>query len=416
MNPGGRYVLENLERTYSSSGEGYLSGEGQGDIEITDSPEIYISGGKFAGHMDRMDSIDCSGLIGIPGFVDSHTHMVYAGGREQEFVMRARGVSYLELLETGNGIMRTVRATSGSTKDRILRETMERLMIHVIHGATTVEMKTGYGMNLENEEKMLDVMYSAEKIAGIRIIKTLLPMHSRPPVNYAGDYVSDSIEMMKRLKSRADFTDVFCDQGAFSVEETARYLDASEKEHIPIRIHADEIANIGATSLAERFRIRSMDHLLKTGNEDLMHFTRGGSAATILPVTAFSLGEEYASGRVFIDHGIPVCIASDVSPLSPVPNMQFAGNLAIRKCGMTPEEVLTALTCNPAVSLNAGGITGRIRDGMSADMLLFRANSLEDIFYRWETLIPEIIISQGRIMNIKEFFSSLYMKEGNDRA
>ncbi|MGP6239820.1 imidazolonepropionase [Cuniculiplasma sp. SKW4] len=414
MNGSRGLKLQNIKKVYTPSGEGYLMGENQGNIQILDSQDIHIVDGRFHNEGNTEEVIDCSDLIAIPGFVDSHTHMVYAGGREEEFIMRARGVSYLELLESGNGIMRTVRTTVDSSEERILRETLERLMIHIMHGVTTVEMKTGYGMNLENEEKMLRVMHSLEKSSGVRIVKTLLPMHARPPENYAGDYVSESIRIMKKLRPMADFTDVFCDRGAFSLEETERYLEACSQEKIPIRIHADELDNIGATSLAEKFRIYSMDHLLKTGKDDLKHFRKGGSAATILPITAFSLGEKYPDAREFIDNGIPLCVASDVSPLSPVPNMQFAGNLAIRMAGMTPEEVLNAMTINPAISLNIGNETGTIKEGKWADMVLFRATSLEDIFYRWDSLLPEMVISRGRIRNVKESFRSMYMNGCDD--
>jgi imidazolonepropionase len=413
MNQISTYKLENIRKIYTPSGEGYLSGEDQGNIQILDSYDIYIRDGRFQSSGKADKAINCSDLIAVPGFVDSHTHMVYAGGREQEFVMRARGVSYLQLLQSGNGIMRTVTATRNSDEHRIFRETFDRLMIHVMHGATTVEIKTGYGMDLENERKMLNVMYSLEKKSGIRIVKTLLPMHSRPPENYQGDYVSDAVDIMKKLRPEADFTDVFCDSGAFSLEEAERYLDACKAENMPIRIHADEIDNIGATLLAEKFRIYSMDHLLKTRSGDLKYFRKGGSAATLLPITAFSLGEKYADAREFINNSIPVCIASDVSPLSPVPNMQFAGNLAIRMAGMSPEEVLTAMTCNPAISLNIGKDVGRIQEGKSADILLFRATSLEDIFYRWESLLPEMVISRGRIIDVKDSFRSMY-KNGCD--
>ncbi len=407
------YILENIKKIYSPMGNGYLSGEDQGKIEERYDETIYVKDGKFQEEDHGGQRIDCSNLIAIPGLIDSHTHMVYAGGREQEFVMRARGVTYLDLLKSGNGIGRTIKTTSESDEKTILNETLERLIYHIIHGATTVEMKTGYGKGFEDEKKMVNVMYSLERISGVRIIKTALPMHSRPPANYGRDFVEDSIETMKKLMGMVDFTDVFCDAGAFTVEETERYLHEAQKNKVKIRLHADELQNIGATALAESFKIYSMDHLLKTDEKDLVHFKRGNSSATILPITAFSLGEEYADARKFIDSGIPVSIASDVSPLSPVPNMQFAGNLAIRKCSMSPEEVLTAMTANPASSLDIKETAGRIRDGMSADMLLFRASSLEDIFYRWDSLTPDIIIVKGKMINVKEIFSSMLKQEGD---
>lgn len=397
-------VIDNLKRIYTAGKNTLLSGSMQGALSITRNRSIHVSGGIISGiyhsgtRFPGAERIDGSGLIAIPGFIDSHTHMLYGGNRSQEFELRAGGMTYLDLLKSGNGILKTVRDTRASPEIDLFTETAARLESFMRNGVTAVEMKSGYGLEFESEKKMINTMEILEKAYGIKILKTLLPLHAMPPESNRSEYLSESNNMLSRLKGTFDFTDAFCDSGAFDVKEVGEYFSHAQEEKIPLRLHADEIDDIGATELCDKFPIRSVDHLLKTKEKGMEAVRRSGAVATILPSTAFSLGEKYADGRKWIEYGVPVAIASDHSPLNPVTNMQFVGNLSIRYCHLTVEETLNAMTANAAYSLGVHRSKGAIKEKMDADMVFYRADELRDIFYLWDTLKPSMVIRGGKIV------------------
>ncbi len=397
-------VIDNLKRIYTAGKNTPLSGSMQGALSITRNRSIYVSGGIIHGiyesgeRFSGAERIDGSGLIAIPGFIDSHTHMLYGGNRSREFELRAGGMTYLDLLKSGNGILKTVRDTRASPEIDLFTETAARLESFMRNGVTAVEMKSGYGLEFESEKKMINTMEILEKAYDIKILKTLLPLHAMPPESNRREYLSESNNMLSRLKGTFDFTDAFCDSGAFDVEEVGEYFSHAQEEKIPLRLHADEIEDIGATELCDKFPIRSVDHLLKTKEKGMEAVRRSGAVATILPSTAFSLGEKYADGRKWIEYGVPVAIASDHSPLNPVTNMQFVGNLSIRFCHLTVEETLNAMTANAAYSLGVQRKKGAIEEKMDADIVFYRADELRDIFYLWDTLKPSMVIRGGKIV------------------
>ena len=401
-------IIENVKRIYTAGKKGPLSGSMQGALSISGNRSIHISGGIIQGIYESgtgvpgAERIDGSGLIAIPGFIDSHTHMLYGGNRSREFELRAGGMTYLDLLKSGNGILKTVRDTRASPEIDLFSETAVRLESFMRNGVTAVEMKSGYGLELESEKRMISTMKMLEKAYDIRILKTFLPLHALPPESGRREYLEESVKMLSQLKGTFDFTDAFCDSGAFDVNEVGEYFSHAQKDKIPLRLHADEIDDIGATGLCDKFPIRSVDHLLKTQEKGMESVRRSGAVATILPSTAFSLGEKYADGRKWIEHGVPVAVASDHSPLNPVTNMQFVGNLAIRFCHLTVEETLNAMTANAAYSLDIQDKKGAIEEKMDADIVLYRADELRDIFYLWDTLKPYIVIRGGKIVCSEE--------------
>jgi imidazolonepropionase len=395
-------LIYNPEKIYVPSSFKSVKDGMQDNVEILQDISIVIHEGKIDSLINTSKSqnslqeynvIDASGNIAMPGFVDSHTHIMYAGDRSEEFLMRSRGTSYLELLNSGNGILKTVRDTRNASVEKLVKETRNRLNNHLSNGVTTVEIKTGYGLNLETEARMIEAMDILQKESVQSIIKTLLPMHAIPKGINESEYVTYCIEkILPVLWNKCDFVDVFCDRGAFSVESTERFLKSAEIYNLKSRLHADEIENIGALDLLDRFPMFSVDHLLHSNRTSMKMASRRDTVATILPGTAFSLGEGYADAREWIDSRVPVAVASDVSPLSPVTDMKFHGNLALRFCRMKVNELFNGLTSIPAFSLNVQDRKGTLEKGYDADIIISNAKDLSEIFYDWTNVKLKVIL------------------------
>ena len=398
-------VIRNIDKIYSSGSKPPLKGISQGKLRIRRGESILVDDGKIVSVGKDVSAgkgaerIDASGMIAIPGFVDSHTHMVYGGDRAEEFELRAKGVTYLELLQSGNGILKTWRDTRDMGSLDLFIETSRRLEMHLRNGITSMEMKSGYGFSRDSEQRMLQVIERLESAYKIRISRTLLPLHAMPPDKNREEYIQESMDMLSEFKGEYDFTDVFCDKGAFTVKESEAYFSKASELGIPLRLHADEIEDIGATEICSKFPFRSVDHLLHTSERGMELVRRAGAVATFLPATSFSLGEKYAEGRKWISKGVPVVLASDHSPLNPISSMQFVGNLAMRFCKLTAEESLNAMTCNAAYSLDLHKNIGSIEEGMEADMVFYKTSDLRDIFYKWDMLKPSLVIRGGDVQD-----------------
>ena len=264
----------------------------------------------------KTEVIDCSDLGILPGFVDPHTHILYSGNRTEEFYQRIRGESYLDILKKGNGILKTVRDTRGKTSDQILEDSMSRIRQEIRNGVTCMEVKSGYGLDLNTEKAILQAAVKLKTMDIIDVITTYLGMHSIPP-ELDGDHYTDFVieKVLPEISGMADFGDCFCDEGAFSPEQTDKFFDECDKLGIKIRVHSDEISNIGCLKLSDKHKIRSADHLLKTDINGIETMRRNGVIATLLPITAFSLNEKFANARNFIDRDVPVALGTDCSPL-----------------------------------------------------------------------------------------------------
>ena len=395
-------LLKNIKQIISPLDRGSQnSGAEQSKLSLVTDSSILIENSKIKEigdiHRNADRSIDCGDLIALPGFIDSHTHIVYSGSRYEEFYQKIEGKSYLEILRSGNGIGRTVRETEAASYEKILQETSARVKDASSHGTTTIEMKTGYSSSVEGESKMLSVMESINNTNTVRVIKTLLPLHSVSMGKTAGDHVDFVLEKeIPILLNRADFVDSFCDAGAFSPEDTARLFAAVVPK--PLRLHADEIQNIGCLNLSDRFKISSADHLLKIDPDGYNKLARNKVTANLLPITAFALNEKYPSGRKFIDSGIPVSISSDSSPLTRNQNMQFAIYLAVRFCGLKIEEAINAATINAAYSLNIANRTGSIEAGKDADLILMNLSDYREIPYEYASNPVSFTIRGGNIL------------------
>ena len=345
--------------------------------------------------------IDGSGKAVLPGFVDSHTHFIFGGFREEEFSWRLRGDTYMSIMERGGGIVNTMKATRESSSEQ-LREWGEKRLDELFRmGVTTVEGKSGYGLDRETERKQLEVMARLNASHPIDVVATYLGAHAVPP-EYRGrtdEYVDFLIQQAMpevRGEGLAEFCDVFCEQGVFSIEQSERLLCVARKMGFKLKLHADEIVQLGGAELAARLHAVSADHLLHVSDEGIRWMAEAGVVATLLPLTAFSLNEPYARGREMLDAGCAVALASDLNPGScfsaSIP-MLFA--LACIYMKLSPEEAVTALTINGAAALDRADSIGSIDVGKRADMVLLEYPSYKFLPYHIGMNIVHSVIKNG---------------------
>ena len=386
-----------------------LTGEMLGMVETVENASILISGGRIAEISSSpavpRDArvIDASGMTVMPGIVDSHTHIVYGGSRYEEFYLRAQGKSYLEIMKSGNGINRTVRDTEKMSAGLIFRSTLERVRDAISTGTTTMEMKTGYTSTLAGEGKMLDVMDSIGKTGIVNVVPTFLGMHSIPPGTPEDAFVDYMVNTVAaRLKGRFFFTDAFCDSGAYSPGSCRKLAQWSRVNGVPMKLHADELQDVGCLDLCNDYSFRSVDHLLQTVDEGIDKIRKCGSIANFLPITGFSLDKgRYPDIRKFIDAGIPVSLSSDISPLSVNSNVLFAMYLAIRFTGLSAEECINAVTINGSYSAGVSSDRGSIEVGKSADLAIVSVDNYREIPYRYSARIVDTVINRGKIVYSK---------------
>ncbi|MCE1196112.1 imidazolonepropionase [bacterium] len=331
--------------------------------------------------------IDAEGRACVPGFVDSHTHFVFGGYRADEFFWRAEGLPYMEIHKRGGGIGRTTAATRAATTEELLASGRARLKTMLSLGVTTVEGKSGYGLDLGTELCQLEVMAALAGEQPVDIVRTFLGPHSIPR-EFAGrssDYIDFVVgEVLPRVAERglAEFADIFCEEGVFGLEDSRRYLVAARALGLKLKLHADEIVRLGGAGLAASLSAVSADHLLKASPEDLAAMGRAGVIATCLPLTAFTLREPYADARGMIDRGLAVALASDLNPGScysqSIPLIFALAALYMR---LSFAETLTALTLNGAAALGRAASLGSIEPGKRADFLLLDAPETSHLAY-----------------------------------
>lgn len=348
--------------------------------------------------------VDANGKALLPGFVDSHTHFVFGGYREEEFSWRLRGDSYMSIMERGGGIVNTMKATRGSSFEELRESALPRLDEFLAMGVTTVEGKSGYGLDLSTETLQLQVMAELNKEHSIDIVSTYLGAHALSPefTGRTDEYIDFLItEALPNIHPDfgVSFCDVFCEKGVFSVEQSERLLLAARKYGFGLKLHADEIVQLGGAELAARLKAVSADHLLHASDEGIRQMAANDVVATLLPLTAFSLKEPYARGRKMIDAGCAVALASDLNPgscfSSSIP-MLIA--IACIYMNLSPEETVTALTLNGAAALGRADQIGSIDVGKQADMILLQYPSYKFLPYHFGMNIVEKVIKKGVII------------------
>lgn len=354
---------------------------------------------------DEIDVIDAENKVVLPGFVDSHTHTVFAGSRENEFAMRAEGKTYQQIAESGGGILSTMKATREATKRDLYKLAERRLNDMMRNGTTTVEIKSGYGLSPEAEMKMLEVISELKRDHYVTILATFLGAHTFPPEykdNKQGyvDRICDYMLPYVAEKKLATFVDIFCEQGYFDLKMTEQIILEAKRHGLIPKLHADQLNAIGATELGAKHHAISVDHLEKTTEQGITALQRSETIATVLPGCSLFLNHPYAPARKMIDAGIPLALATDFNPGSQMCySMQMMLTLACTQMQMTPEEAITAATLNGAAALGLSNEIGSIEIGKQADVVLYNVNDYRYIPYHYGTNHVWKVVKNGVLLD-----------------
>ncbi|HIR37583.1 MAG TPA: imidazolonepropionase [Candidatus Limisoma gallistercoris] len=407
-------VYKNIKQLIGAydSPVGLLEGAAMAAAPMTGNAFLIVKDGvveKFGG-MDSLSDADVddatvedlSGQFVFPAFADSHTHIVYAGSREQEYEDKIRGLSYVEIARRGGGILNSADLLRRTSENDLYEMAMERLMRCVEGGTGAIEIKSGYGLSTGSELKMLRVIHRMKETAPVAVRSNFLAAHAFPR-EFANDhdgYVSLIVgEMLPEVAKEglADFVDVFCDEGFFTIQQTERILAAAAKYGMRPKIHANELARSGGIQLGVKYGALSVDHLEHTGDEEIAALKGSGTVATVLPGAAFFLGMPYAPARRMVDCGLPVAVASDYNPgSSPSASMKFVLSLASIKMKLSPVEALNAATVNGANAMGLGGSHGQIVPGWKANFIITKPMpSFAYFSYAYtENLIEKVVVNK----------------------
>ena len=359
----------------------------------------------------KEEPLDISGHVLMPGFVDPHTHLIWAGDRAAEFEMRLQGKSYLEIMEAGGGIQATVHATRAASDESLLDEARKRAGQMLAVGTTTAEAKSGYGLHTAEEMRLMDVLMDLKREGPLEIIPTFLGAHAIPeefrtnPDKYVSIICSQMLPKVKKHWESTysgqplPFVDVFCDKGAFNLDQSRRILNTARSLGFPLKIHADEFKNLGGASLAADLGAVSADHLVVSSHRDIMNLSASGTAAVSLPCTPFGLGEtEYTPAREIIESGGLFALASDLNPGTAwCGNMQFVIALACRFMRLTPAEAIAASTINAAAAIEMDKLVGSIETGKQADLIILSVDDYRHLAYRFGTNLVQAVIKKGEL-------------------
>ena len=358
--------------------------------------------GVLAHSEDDVDTVvDAEGKLVTPGLVEGHTHLVFGGYRQNEIPLKLKGAGYLDILRAGGGILDTVRKTREATFHELYEKTEGFLDEMMGLGVTTAEAKSGYGIDLETEVKLLEVLKKLNEDHPMDLVSTFMPAHVVLP-EWKGreeEFIKLCVdEMMPYVKERnlAEYIDIFTEDSVFDKEQSRIYLEAARKLGFGLKIHADEIESIGGSVLAGEMEAASAEHLIVINEEAMQSLAKGGTVAMLLPATSFYLGATFAPARRMVELGIPVAMASDFNPGScPSLNLQFVMNLGYLKYRLTPEEILTAVTINPACAIGRGHLVGTLEEGKQADLVIWDAPNMEMLCYRFGSNLALQTIKKG---------------------
>jgi imidazolonepropionase len=344
-----------------------------------------------------------SGCV-LPGFVDPHTHPVWAGSREAEFDRRLRGETYMDIARSGGGINATVRATRAASAEELLATTLDRLDRFLEHGTTTIEAKSGYGLDLETEKRMLEVIREADKRHPVDLHPTCLAAHEVPPEHRDNpetwvQRLIDEIHPAIAAAGLAEAVDVFCEEGVFDLEQTRRLLADADKLGWRIHLHADELTPLGGAELADELNALSADHLMCITPEGVSALARSDTVAVLLPGTSFFLRSDWAPARALIDAGCAVALATDCNPgSSPTESMPMILSLATLGMGLDVAEALTAATLNAAAALDRADELGSIEVGKNADFIVIKEPTYHHLVYHYGVNPVQHVVKQGRVV------------------
>lgn len=353
---------------------------------------------------EEVEVIDATGKIVTPGLVDPHTHLVFAGSRERELEMRLNGSTYMEIHQQGGGIFSTMQETRAASFDQLFSESKQRLDRFLLHGVTTLEAKSGYGLSIEEELKQLRVSKQLDQMHPVDIVSTFMGAHAIPPEyqEQPDAYVQIVIDQMLPLVSKeklAEFCDVFCEEGVFTVEQSRRILTAAKQFGLTPKLHADEIVPLGGAELAAKVGAISADHLLKVSETGIQNMAAAGVIGVLLPGTAFFLMTQPAPARKMIEAGVPVALSTDRNPgSSPTESLPLIMNLACLTMQMTPAEVITASTINAAHAIGRADQVGSIEVGKQADLVFFDVPNYAYLQYHFGVNWVHTVIKKGKVV------------------
>lgn len=374
-----------------------LKGEQMKGLSIKEQAAFAVSEGKVAwiGSNKEAETLDAEWIISAdnkvvsPGLVDSHTHLVFGGSREGELELKQQGIPYLEILEKGGGILSTVAATRQSKEEELIKKAAHHLETSIAHGVTTLEAKSGYGLDKETELKQLRVVKTLSRVYPITLVSTFLGPHAIPPEykENVSAFIEEMISLLDVIKEEelAEFVDIFCETGVFSIEQSRLFLEAAKEKGYGLKMHADEINSLGGTELAVSLGAVSVDHLVAATDSGIEKLASSNTVAVLLPGTTFYLGKNtYAKARRIIDKGGAVALATDFNPGSSVTeNLQVIMSLAALKLNMTAEEIWNAVTVNAAHAIGQSKEAGTLELGRKADFVIWDIPTYQYLPYHY---------------------------------
>jgi imidazolonepropionase len=353
---------------------------------------------------DQTQVIEAAGRVITPGLIDAHTHLIFGGSREDEFYLRARGADYMEIMAAGGGILSSVRATRAASLDELVEAGRQRLRWMLRMGVTTVECKSGYGLDLETELKQLEAVRILQSEQPVELVPTFLGAHAWPPEfqedqeGYV-DFLVNVVLPAVKEQGVAEYVDVFTEKGVFSVEQSRRIFQKASELGFALRVHADEMYALGGAELAAEFGMASADHLLMVTEQGIKALADSGVVPILLPGTAFSLRKPYAPARMLLEAGLPLALATDFNPGScPTANLVLVMSLACLYMAVTPEEAFNAVTINAAHSLNRCKRLGSLEPGKQADLVIFAVDDYRKIPYYVGVNLVEKVVKAGRLV------------------
>ena len=429
----GNMIIKNAAELVTCSGFAAKKGKEMADLHIITDGAVVIKEGLIDAvgttkdivkryetsgvDLADFDMIDARGKAVLPGFVDSHTHLVFGGYRAEEFSWRLRGNSYMEIMQRGGGIVNTVRATRQASADELIQAGIKRLDSMLSFGVTTAEGKSGYGLDRDTEIKQLEVMAQLDQIHPIDVIRTFLGAHAVPQ-EYRDrqdafiDFMTDQVIPEVADRKLAKFCDIFCEKNVFSVEQSRRLLSKARDAGLKLKLHADEIVQLGGAELAAELGAVSADHLLQASEKGIKDMAKAGVVATLLPATAFSLNQPYARGRQMIDSGCAVALATDFNPGSCfTESIPLVFVLATLYMNFSTEEAITALTLNGAAALDQADKIGSIDAGKKGDVIILEFPTYHFIPYHIGVSTVEKVVKKGNLVFDKETGGASIVKQ-----
>jgi imidazolonepropionase len=414
-------ILKNIKQLITMAPEGIdksrpRCGQDMRELGIVEDGAIAVNNGriisigttkKVLNEVDISNNtkvLDVSFGIVIPGFVDPHTHLIFSGTRETELTMKLEGKTYMEILQSGGGILKTVRATRNASVDDLVSEAKRRLDIMLEHGTTTVEAKSGYGLKLDSEINSLIAIKHLNEIHPVDLVPTFLGAHAIPPEfsDRPDDYIDLVIsEMLPEVVNQklAEFCDIFCEKGVFNIEQSKRLLSSAERLGLKLKLHVDEFVPLGGAELAAELNACSADHLAMSTDKGLNALAEAGVIGVLLPGTPFAIMENhYPDARKMIELKVPLALATDLNPNCLTESMQFIISLACYNMKMLPAEAITAATINAAFAVNRQDEVGSLEPSKKGDLTIFNVPNYHHIPYHFGINHVNTVLKNGEIV------------------